>query len=548
MGTCSPAMLSYWLGETVVNSHCGAVQPQCPGGIKLLDQGDAPLRPECLYLGTGQQVANALLAGRLPAQGILLISSGRCGVGNLPDNLTLFETQLPLPALYNCVHEHLYRFQAWDASLHEVVYKNAGLQELLQRAAAEIHGTLLLMNVGYKHIASVCDPQVKDPVAEELCVNGYQSFDTIQAVRRETPVHRAPDGKAAEYVSQKSHNYTIVRRICYQGNLVARLCVILNGPEPNPCCSDLCAILAGYIAEYMFSNQGVDYGSNAAFGSLAADLIECRLTDPEELEQRLKQIKLAVKRYYHVIVVSFESTQGQENIPWNYIISQLEQIFPFSNITTYHGEILMIVRKTKRGSRMPIDQEKLLPILERYNGYASIGNTSEFLSSLPPMYHQVKDALRIGRVMDPERRIFYYEDYSVYQIIELAAESARYSMSTRNLIHLCNNEAVALLIRDNKTGGSLLEFLYTYLIHERNATETAKALYIHRNTAMYKIHKIEEILGRDLNDPALRERLLFSYHVLEYMSRYCKEDILTLKRTRSEDYAENTAWPPGATP
>ena len=142
--------------------------------------------------------------------------------------------------------------------------------------------------------------------------------------------------------------------------------------------------------------------------------------------------------------------------------------------------------------------------------------------------------------MDPGQRILYYEDYSMYQMIELAAESARQKLGSRNLVHLCNNETVALLLHDNKTGGNLLDFLYTYLLHERNATETAKALYIHRNTALYKIRKIEEIIGGSLDDPILRERLLFSYHVLEYMTRYRKEDILTLKRTRSEDYPSNS--------
>lgn len=540
MGLYTPAMLSYWLGDAVLDVRPGTAEPHCEGGIKLLDQGESVLRAECLYIGTAQAVTHALACGRLPQECLLIVSSGRCGAEMLPDVLTLIETNLPLLELYNCVQEHVHRFIAWDSSLHEVVYNNAGLQELLQRASSELHATILLVNTGYKHIASVYCPMVQDPTADELRDNGYQSFDTIQAVRRETPVRRGTYGEFVEYISQVSHNYTIVRLIRYQDTLAARLCIILNGPEPNRCYSDLSAILAGYVTEYMFSNQGVDYGSNAAFGSLAADLIECRLTDPDELEQRLKQIQLAVRRYYHVIVVAFDTDQDRSTIPWNYIISQLEQVFPFSNITTYHGEILMVVRKTKRGSRISFDRQKLLTILEHYNGYAAIGNTSEFLTSLPPVYHQARDALRLGRAMDPGQRILYYEDYSMYQMIELAAESARQKLGSRNLVHLCNNETVALLLHDNKTGGNLLDFLYTYLLHERNATETAKALYIHRNTALYKIRKIEEIIGGSLDDPILRERLLFSYHVLEYMTRYRKEDILTLKRTRSEDYPSNS--------
>ena len=92
---------------------------------------------------------------------------------------------------------------------------------------------------------------------------------------------------------------------------------------------------------------------------------------------------------------------------------------------------------------------------------------------------------------------------------------------------------------DKKNGTNLVQVLQTYLVHERNTTETAKALFIHRNTMLYKIHKIEEVIGCSLDDPMLRERLLFSCRVLEYMTRYCKEDILVLKRSMAKNHPEN---------
>lgn len=90
------------------------------------------------------------------------------------------------------------------------------------------------------------------------------------------------------------------------------------------------------------------------------------------------------------------------------------------------------------------------------------------------------------------------------------------------------------MLYDNKTGGNLTDVLYTYLCCERNAAEAAKALYIHRNTMLYKVRKIESVIGQSLDSPALRERMMFSYRVLEYMRRYRKEDILTLKRNPSQ--------------
>lgn len=548
MRTLTPAMMSYWLNDIILYCHQIPVIPACDGGIRLLENTTDILCPGYIYIGTSSTASGIIANRSVPDDGIFLIlsrdddslsdliqSNLASASHDLSNHLAIIETSLDLFPLYNRVQEHIRQYLIWDSRLHDVVYTNAGLQTMLERAATILDATILLVNAGYKNIASVYHPEIQDATADELRNNGYQSFDTIQQIRRQTPLKSGKDSEYVEYRSSESNNYTIVQLIRYQDNLVARLCVILNGPNPNPCYSDLSAVLASYVSEYMFSNQGADYASNAAFGSLAADLIECRLTDPQELEQRLKQIQLAVRRYYHVMLVSFDSKKDRSTIPWNYIISQLEYIFPFSNITIYKGEILLIIRKMKRGSHLSFRQENLLEILEHYNGYACIGNSSEFLTSLPPVYHQTKSALRLGQKMNPDQRIIYYEDYSIYQVIEMAAESARQTLGSRNLVHLCNNEIIALILYDKKKGTNLTDVAYAYLSHERNTSETAKALFIHRNTMINKIHKIEEVIGESLENPLLRERMMFSYHVLTYMKQYRKEDILTLKPT-SPDY------------
>jgi hypothetical protein len=84
MGLYTPAMLSYWLGDAVLDVRPGAAEPHCEGGIKLLDQGESVLRAECLYIGTAQAVTHALACGRLPQECLLIVSSGRCGAEMLP--------------------------------------------------------------------------------------------------------------------------------------------------------------------------------------------------------------------------------------------------------------------------------------------------------------------------------------------------------------------------------------------------------------------------------------------------------------------------------
>jgi hypothetical protein len=57
--------------------------------------------------------------------------------------------------------------------------------------------------------------------------------------------------------------------------------------------------------------------------------------------------------------------------------------------------------------------------------------------------------------------------------------------------------------------------LYTYLKHERNLVATAAALYIHRNSLVYRIGRIQELIDVDLDDYAVRNYLLLSYQCHE---------------------------------
>lgn len=48
---------------------------------------------------------------------------------------------------------------------------------------------------------------------------------------------------------------------------------------------------------------------------------------------------------------------------------------------------------------------------------------------------------------------------------------------------------------------SLLQTLSVYLETHCQISETAKRLFVHRNTVVYRLEKCEELLGKSLKDP-----------------------------------------------
>lgn len=65
---------------------------------------------------------------------------------------------------------------------------------------------------------------------------------------------------------------------------------------------------------------------------------------------------------------------------------------------------------------------------------------------------------------------------------------------------------------------SNLELLRNYLLTERSISTTAKLMHMHRNSVIYRLGKIQELLGIDLNNPDVRLRVLISFKILELIN------------------------------
>ena len=55
--------------------------------------------------------------------------------------------------------------------------------------------------------------------------------------------------------------------------------------------------------------------------------------------------------------------------------------------------------------------------------------------------------------------------------------------------------------------------LYVYLCQERSIADTARALNLHRNSLLYRLKRLRELLDADLDDPLVRLHILLSYEI-----------------------------------
>src|SRR2546430_1573241 len=71
---------------------------------------------------------------------------------------------------------------------------------------------------------------------------------------------------------------------------------------------------------------------------------------------------------------------------------------------------------------------------------------------------------------------------------------------------------------DSEHNGDLVSTLAAYLRHGGNATRTADALYLHRNSLRYRLARIQALTGLDPDDPDARLALQIAILVINQKS------------------------------
>lgn len=132
---------------------------------------------------------------------------------------------------------------------------------------------------------------------------------------------------------------------------------------------------------------------------------------------------------------------------------------------------------------------------------AGISMPFDDLRLLPVRYEQMRFALNSA---DGAPGVYYSEDSAFgYLLSLLGKKSQRQCLSHPALAKLRTH--------DLERGSELYETLYQYLLTERAILPGAEALHIHRNSFMYRLHRIKDVANINLEDPATRMWLLLSY-------------------------------------
>jgi PucR family transcriptional regulator, purine catabolism regulatory protein len=124
---------------------------------------------------------------------------------------------------------------------------------------------------------------------------------------------------------------------------------------------------------------------------------------------------------------------------------------------------------------------------------------------------QAEHALTLGRYLFGSRSVTRYDDLQVYRLLfDMRASS--------DLEHFYQATLGALVEYDRRHNAALLQTLEGYFAAQGNLSQAAEHLQIHRNTLVYRLRRISEIGGLDMEraeDTLALQVALKAYRVLQ---------------------------------
>lgn len=129
------------------------------------------------------------------------------------------------------------------------------------------------------------------------------------------------------------------------------------------------------------------------------------------------------------------------------------------------------------------NQEHLLPM------QVAISKPKQRLQQLQVAYEECLQALELCEQLKLSTPFVQFSDLEFNALLQHIPISIR--------TQFCSNLLQPLLDKDEHYRSEILKTLDAYLEHEASVTKTANALFVHRNTVLYRIDKVSELLGLD---------------------------------------------------
>lgn len=403
---------------------------------------------------------------------------------------------------------------SWFEDLSRLCLEGGTVQKMLERSESVIHHPMLVISVDYMIIATTASNRVTElpTLKDGFLGTTDESFSDITSLKQDPEFHEL---EKLDGVFYYPGNLAVDSSVCINlkrdGQMAYRL-MYENGPDGlDRRYSFLLETLAPFIMHALSYNLQGERESDKSLHNVIMSFMSSKNADYVSVSNQLDRLGWSPESRYLCLVLK-PSSLDVVNMTLRTIAGYMENTIPGAAAIPFHENVVIFINLTDC-PYSPDQIEHRLSVFIRDSflkaGYSRI---MEGHFNLRRQYEQAMIAIETGERIRPDRWIFHFNDTALTYILDQAEKRLPGDM-------ICSEGLLRLMAHDRKHGSEYAQTLRTYLNHNQNAVKTAKELYIHRSTFLYRLDKIREILGSQLENPDEILYLMLSYKLLDNEAR-----------------------------
>ncbi|MCD8197375.1 MAG: helix-turn-helix domain-containing protein [Lachnospiraceae bacterium] len=499
------------LFDAAEKCYSGRVRLTGPDHVSLEDvrlyHAGTILQPRFIYALTAKE-ATADFPFR---KDVALILCGQEPAPAVPEECTVLtiEANVPLAEVFTLMQDTFEQYRIWDRKLNEACLSNHPLDVMLEASLPILGNPLFIHDQDFcvmscpRHIPGML-------IWTRDARTGWNlvPLSLIQDFKTDPEYIRTLNTHGACLYSKEQRGYPILYVNLWKGRqYLGRICVdeLENPIEPG---HYTVLTYLGQMIEQMLQNQTMfqlNYRNEMI--SFFIDYLEGRTQEAPLITQTISYLNWKPDDRY--LCLRLEGLrQNIQRLSSAATLNAINTVIPSGYAFLHQNGISVIVNLSYSHTR-PSDVISSLAVLLR-EGLLKMGVSSELRNFLqfPQGYTQAKAALEIGRQSESMTWCYRFDDYCLDFLLRQGTAVLAPEL-------LCSEKLILLKDYDVKNDTELYRTLRIFLENERNVMQTARDLFIHRSTLLYRLKRIRKLTDVNLDDEKERLVLRISYYILE---------------------------------
>ena len=403
------------------------------------------------------------------------------------------------------------RLNAWEREAYETLVSGKGLQALFNSALRILHNPVYLHDRDYKIIVYAEDHS--NPVmgkTYEFLRAGKMPPQAVFGLTKSPDFEKTFEAHGTRYWKKTSiypdeYNY-IYCNVRNGTDFVGRIFVDERVRPFRYADYSILEKLAQITSQIFRANNAFQSGHQDQLKCLVEDLLAGRRVSAQQLASELQEMGWSTPQQYLCFVIRVKENTLKCNAA-DSICSLLEQQVKKCIALLYEQHIVGFFAFDDQRPVQAMLEAQIEPVFTDFRLKAGFSLVFSDLLDIAKSYKQANAALKLGSRLKPDALTYFFSDYTFdYMIGQLMANMDSSSLFPEGLRQL--------LQYDQEHDVDYALTLRAYLENNCSPAQTAKALFIHRSTLLYRLEKIQEITRDDFDDNRTRLHYMLAFQML----------------------------------